>query len=133
MCVWVYQFVISYQSGLAGSYMSLSNDDYCDPVQISFQDEWALDDGGYWSSNPRWGFAASMLSIATASFKTTEKNWLREDAPGLYNTLANFNTELEKLGSGHAAVRMVRLSIRPSVPSTHPSIHPSIHPSVRSA
>ena len=62
MCVWVYQFVISYQSGLAGSYMSLSNDDYCDPVQISFQDEWALDDGGYWSSNPRWGFAASMAS-----------------------------------------------------------------------
>lgn len=110
LCIAVFalQFAQAWDAATRVSFMSLDVDaGECEPVKISFQQKWELDDSGYWSSSPRWGFAASMLAISTRSFETTKANWRATDAVGMFNTFANFNTELEQLGSGHAAVRMV--------------------------
>ena len=64
--MFIYFFSTAFVSNMNFEYMSLETDpscpECCEDIRIAFEAEWALDDSGYWSSNPRWGFAGSMVS-----------------------------------------------------------------------
>ena len=116
MGIWAWSFATAFIGSqesrflsLEVSYDPLNGEPLCSEVPVSLNEEYSLDDYGFWSTNPKWGFASTMLGIRTRGFETTIDVWKGQGAVALYKQFRDWNALLVTLGSSAAVTAMVTL------------------------
>lgn len=121
--IWAWAFATAIEGNINTRFLSIEGESFdvngsplCTAVKVSINDEFSLDNNGFWNTNSKWAFAETMLGVRTRGFESTTELWIAEGAPTLANQFRQWNTDLQNLGSSAAITAMVASDVSLEMP-----------------
>ena len=93
MGTYVYTFISGYTSCRAIRYLSLVENNLCSDIKLSMNDQYSLDDNGFWDTTYEWAFSDTMVAGAFVDFSTSQTEWEGAYAKELWKVFDNWNNK----------------------------------------